>query len=276
MPALAWVAASIGIAGQIAYPLCGTPVQTLLTGLTVTAFFVALAAGICVYAGLRRGLLALAAGCGLSWAVELLGARTGFPFGHYRYTGSLHPALAGVPVIVPLAWTAMALAALAVARRIAIGEGWISRPTWLARRGPVGIALVGGGALASWDVFLDPQMVAAGHWAWRTPQWTLPGVRGIPISNFAGWLVVAVLLVALLAQILPADSPIFGEVRPVGGSTWDLVAGTVYLWTYGSEVLAGFAFFHRPAVAVAGGLIMGAFAIPYLYRLISPYIVYFR
>ena len=263
LPALAWVAAVVGIAGQIGYPLCDTPTQTLLTGLTVTAFFLAMAAATCATFGPARGLPAIAVGCVLSWTVELLGARTGFPFGDYRYTGSLRPTLAGVPVIVPLAWTAMALAALAVARRL-FGARWLA------------VALVGGGALASWDIFLDPQMVAAGHWSWRDPQWTLPGVRGIPLSNFAGWLVVAVLLVGLLARILPANPPLFGELRPVGRSTWALVAGTVYLWTYGSELLAGFAFFHRPAVAVVGGVLMGAFAIPYVCRLASPYAFYLR
>ena len=54
--------------------------------------------------------------------------------------------MAGVPLIVPLAWTMMAYPALLVGRRIGA---------------PV---LAGAAALASWDLFLDPQMVAAGHW----------------------------------------------------------------------------------------------------------------
>ncbi len=37
----------------------------------------------------------------------------------------------------------------------------------------------------------------------------------------------------------------------------------LYLWTYVSSVLANAAFFGRPWVALAGGIAMGAVAIPY-------------
>jgi putative membrane protein len=231
--ALPWIATSIGVIGQIAYPLADRNAQTDLAGITVTAFFVATAAA--AYR-LRRGPIAIGICCVFAWAVEFLGARTGVPFGHYGYGATLQPQLAGVPVIVPMAWTALAVAALVVARRLA--------------RSRLAVAVVGGAALTAWDVFLDPQMVAAGYWRWPDPQWTF---EGIPASNFAGWLVVAVVLIALLDRVLP----------PTGGSTSAAVAGTIYLWTYGSELLAGFAFFHRPVVAAVGGLAMGSCAIPY-------------
>ena len=44
--------------------------------------------------------------------------------------------------------------------------------------------------LAAWDVFLDPQMVDDGHWRWADPTPGLPGVDGVPLTNFAGWLLV--------------------------------------------------------------------------------------
>jgi putative membrane protein len=248
-PTIGWIAAVAGIVGQIAYPLGDAATRTVLTGGTVTAFFVAMVAAACSSVGVRRGLAAAAVGCGLAWGVELVGLRTGLPFGRYSYTGSLRPTLGGVPAIVPLAWTALGLASLSLGRRLV--------------RGRLTVALVGGGALASWDLFLDPQMVADGHWRWHSPQWTIPGVPGIPVSNFAGWLVVAVLLIGILDRVLPANQPVCGRSRPFGGSTADGVTATVYLWTYGSEVLAGIAFFHRPSVAVVGGVVMGAFAIPY-------------
>ena len=249
IPALAWLAAGVGIAGQIAYPLCDASGRNVLTNATVVAFFVAMVAATTTQVGPRRGVGAALLGCILAWSVELIGLHTGFPFGRYRYTGVLRPELAGVPVIVPLAWTAMALAALTVGRRLGTGR--------------LRTALLGGVALATWDVFLDPQMVAAGYWRWQSPQWTIPGVPGIPLSNFAGWLVAAVLLIALLDRVLRQDPPEIAKPRPFGGSTGVRVAATVYLWTYGSEVLAGIAFFHRPAVAVVGGVLMGTVALPY-------------
>ncbi len=58
-------------------------------------------------------------------------------------------------MVIPLAWVMMAWPALVVART-------------LATRGAAVIA-IGAVALTTWDVFLDPQMVAAGHWAWSNP-----------------------------------------------------------------------------------------------------------
>ena len=47
------------------------------------------------------------------WAVEVLGSRTGVPFGPYDYSAP-GPTLAGVPLLVPIGWFAFALIALAV------------------------------------------------------------------------------------------------------------------------------------------------------------------
>jgi hypothetical protein len=41
----------------------------------------------------------------------------------------------------------------------------------------------------------------------------------------------------------------------------------VYLWTYGSSVLAHLAFFDLPGSAVLGGLLMGLLALPFAARL---------
>ena len=139
-----------------------------------------------------------------------------------------------MPAVVPLAWTMMAWPALVVGRT-------------LARRLPV--ALVGGVALAAWDLFLDPQMVDAGHWTWAHPHPALPLVPGVPLTNYAGWLLVAVVMVGTLHRVLPRHD------RPSGP------AAALYLWAYGSSVLAHVVFFDRPGSAVVGGLVMGVPAV---------------
>ena len=106
--------------------------------------------------------------------------------------------------------------------------------------------MVGAIALASWDVFLDPQMVAAGHWSWPGGQG--PGLDGVPLVNFAGWLLAATVLMSLLRRFpAPRDEP----------PGQDHIALGLYLWTYASSLLANLAFFDRPAVAIAGGIAMG-------------------
>jgi uncharacterized membrane protein len=235
LPAL--LAAGVVLA-QVAYPL--TPVGAARNGLTV-ATVVLFAAASVLHAAASRGaraaaaLVVVAGGGGL--LAEAVGVATGIPFGRYSYTGTLGPSLLGVPLVIPLAWVMMAWPAYLVGVR-------------LARTAPARVA-VAAAALASWDLFLDPQMVDAGHWRWADPSPALPGVPAVPVTNYAGWALVAVVLMALLDRIV--------HTRP---STADTVPYALYLWTYASSVLALAVFFGLPAAALWGGLGMGAVALP--------------
>jgi len=147
--------------------------------------------------------------------------------------------------VVPLAWTMMAWPALVVARRLA-GPGWAAVPvaTWL---------------LAAWDLFLDPQMVAEGHWVWAFPEPGLPGLDGIPLTNFAGWLLVAALMQTLLHLAVPAAG--LGGRAGLGAQG---VPALLVGWTWLGSTLANLAFFGRPVVALYGFVGMGLVAGPYL------------
>lgn len=246
-PATAWVPWTLAAAGvllQVAYPLVA---GSALRAVTVTSV-ASLAAAVVAHAALARGvrwalgLVAVAGGMG--FAVEAVGVATGWPFGAYAYAGSLGPQLAGVPVLVPLAWLMLAYPALLAGRRLAGPRASWALAAW---------------TLAAWDLFLDPQMVAAGHWSWAFPEPSLPGVPGVPLTNYAGWLLAATAMMLLLDRLprSPADG------RPPG----DAVPAVVLLWTYASQVLANVAFFGRPAVALWGGVAMGLTAVPYAFAL---------
>jgi putative membrane protein len=230
------VLAALTVLLQISYPLTAGMVRDRLTVATVIAFFLASVS----HALLHRGaawaavLVAVTAGAGL--LAEAAGTATGAPFGEYAYADSLGAKVLGVPFVIPLAWTMMAYPCLLVGQRLASTR--------------LGAAAVAGWALASWDLFLDPQMVMAGHWTWTDVELALPGAPGIPVSNYLGWLLVATLMMALL-QLLPR--------RPAD----DRVPAALFLWTYASSVLAFAVFFGRPAVAVVGGVGMGLVAVPY-------------
>ena len=233
---LPWALVGATVLVQIVYPLVPGTLRTEVTVTSVLVFCAAALADAARVHGVRGPavLLAVAGGGGL--LVEAVGVHTGVPFGPYAYTGDLGPEVLGVPVVVPLAWAMMAWPALVVGRT-------------LARRLPV--AVVGGAALAAWDLFLDPQMVDAGHWTWVHPDPGLPLVPGVPLTNYGGWLVVSVVMVGLLDRLLPPHS---GPSGP---------AAALYLWTYGSSVLAHVVFFGRPGSALVGGLLMGALALPF-------------
>ena len=239
------VAAAAVVLAQIAYPL--TPEGTARDRLTVATVLLFAAASV-LHAAASRGvraavaLVVVAGGGGL--LAEAVGVATGVPFGSYAYAGTLGPTLLGVPLVIPLAWVMMAWPAYLVGLRL--GRGAVAR---------VAIAAA---ALASWDLFLDPQMVDAGHWAWTHPDPALPLVPGIPLTNYTGWFAVALVMVAALHALLPARG------RP------SAPAAALYLWTYASSVLALAAFFGLPAAALWGGIGMGAVALPLAWSLRRP------
>ncbi|MEU7690337.1 carotenoid biosynthesis protein [Microbispora hainanensis] len=247
-PAGAWpnaagvVALAAMVAAQIATGL--RPQDPRLT----TAVVVLLAVGALAFAAAaytpRRAAGAFTAAVAAGYAAEWIGTRTGLPFGDYRYTDVLWPRPGGVPLIVALAWGGMGLAAHAVARRV-------------APRGRMAPILAGALALTAWDLFLDPQMLGLGLWVWAEPG----PYRGVPLTNFAGWLLVSFLVMALLDRITgrPAAD------RPVTGAEAAGTTGLVALYTVMALMeTVGFAVVFRPPdpfVAAAGGLAMGAFAL---------------
>jgi putative membrane protein len=213
-----WWPVAVVVATQLPYPLLHGHARDALTVVTVCVF----AALSTVHALVTRGsayaaVLVLVAGIG-GFAVEVLGVHTAVPFGDYRYTGGLGPVLAGVPVTVGLAWLMMAYPSTLVAARTTGAR---------SRRAP-GAVVVGAVALAGWDVFLDPQMVAAHHWRWSHPSPHLPGVVNVPLSNFGGWLLVAVVMMAVL---VPLSRPARAEDAP-------MLALWVWMWL-GSAVALG-------------------------------------
>lgn len=228
--------AALTVLLQVAYPLVTGHPRDVLTVVTVVAFFTASVSHSLAYRGVAwtAAMVTVTAGTGL--LAEAVGTATGYPFGSYSYAGSLGWKLLGVPVVIPMAWTMMAYPSLLVGQRLA--------------RSRTGAAAVAGVALAGWDLFLDPQMVEAGHWRWADVQFALPGAPDVPVSNYLGWLAVAVVMQAAL-QLLPrrdAD---------------DRVPAALFLWTYASSVLANAVFFGRPLTALVGGLGMGLVALPY-------------
>jgi putative membrane protein len=221
---------------QIGYPLVDGTTRDRLTTVTVGVFFLASVSHALVHRGARWAALFVLVTTGFGLLAEAVGTATGVPFGQYDYADSLGPKLLGVPVVIPLAWAMFAYPCLLVGQRLA--------------RTAVGAAAVGGAALASWDLFLDPQMVSAGHWQFYDVQASLPGAPGIPLSNYLGWLLVAVVMLGVL-QLLGRRS------------ADDRVPAVLFLWTYASSVLANAAFFGRPVVALVGGIGMGLVAVPY-------------
>jgi uncharacterized membrane protein len=243
-----WGLLGVLVLVQVCYPLTGGGARAALTVLTVVLGYLLSVSHALLTRGVRAAAALVAAATLGGFAVEAVGVATGFPFGTYDYSGQLGPRLLGVPLIIPLAWT------------------WMAWPAWLAalrlaRSTPARVALAAVG-LAAWDLFLDPQMVAEGYWRWRSPTPALPGVAGVPVGNYLGWLGFALLLMTVLAAAAGPRAAV-----PGGG---DAPVLALWLWTYASSVLAHAVFLGLPASALWGGALMGAVVLPLLPRLRRP------
>ena len=241
--AVPWLLAGTTVAAQIAYPLVDGAWLRRVTVAAVVLFFATCVTHAWVHRGAAwaLGLVTVTAGGGM--LAEAVGVRTGLPFGEYAYRDTLGPQVLDVPLVVPLAWTMIAYPVLLAARRLT--RHWV----------PV----VGGFGMAAWDVFLDPQMVGDGHWRWASPTPALPGVEGIPLTNFAGWLGVGVLMMLVLTALLPRDE----ARRPRDESVPALLLG----WTWLGYVLGNVLWFGTTSVAVVGGAALGLLVLPYLWSL---------
>lgn len=247
------VVAAGAIAAQIGYPLTDGADRDLVTVLVV----VLLAATALVHAAATRGvrwticLFLVTAGIGLT--SEIVGTATGIPYGCYSYAVErLGPSIAGVPLVVPLAWTAGFYPVWCVATRI----------TATARARAL-LTVVG---LVGWDLYLDAQMVADRQWQWCVTDAGLPGLDHIPLTNYAGWIVVASVMVAVMHLADSHDSSL-GRA-----GTHDVVPIVLFLWTWLGSALAHSVFLTAPSLtysAVYGFVVMGVLGIPLVWTLVN-------
>jgi putative membrane protein len=136
--------------------------------------FLAVAGVLAIYEH-RRAWKPLLAAALLGFIFELIGMHTGLPFGRYAYTSTLAPSLFGVPP--------------------AIGFAWLILIDFV--RGLTGSPILGALLMAAIDLVIDP--LAAGplrywHWFDHGPYF------GIPTLNFAGWVLVSAVILALIPQ----------------------------------------------------------------------------
>jgi uncharacterized membrane protein len=171
--------------------------------------------------GAARTLAFLVTGYLVAWLAELSSIHTGFPFGWYIYIpATLDQELwvAGVPFMDSLSYVFLAYASYSLAL-LALSPGrWQGWRFFLETDSPLLYSwrstILGAVLMTTLDVVIDP--VALRGYRWFLGQiygYPEPGFYfGIPLANFAGWLLVSLILIRLL-QFLLARLP--------AGALWD-------------------------------------------------------
>ena len=181
----------------------GSYVSTLLIALP-SAF------ALFLYLGARRATLSLLALSILAYAIEALGVATGFPYGTFYYGDALGPRLAGiVPYLLPLSYAPLVVGAVAAA--------WGPRLRLLH--------ILYATLLLVWmDAIIDPGAASLGFWVWPEGG----AYYGVPLSNYAGWLLSGALATALLlatGRWFETPRPALLDSATIATSFWTGVAG---------------------------------------------------
>jgi uncharacterized membrane protein len=163
-----------------------------------------------LHLGAGRAAAFLVLGYFISWAAELSSINLGFPFGEYLYIPStLNRELwvAGVPLMDSLSYVFLAYAGYCLALT-ALGQGRWRGCNFHLQENPAlqkspRVLVMGAVLMVTLDIIIDP--VALRGYRWFLGQiygYPEGGVYfGVPLSNFAGWLLVALVLIAVLQYL---------------------------------------------------------------------------
>jgi putative membrane protein len=131
------------------------------------------------------GVVLLAA---YAYAIELVGVTTGWPYGEFEYVVDLGPTVAGIPLGLPVFFLPLVVNAYLLTVLL-LGER--------ADRARLRVPAVVGVVLCM-DLVLDPGAVALGFWRYAAGG----PVYGVPLSNYAGWVLSATVTVVVLDAVL--------------------------------------------------------------------------
>jgi uncharacterized membrane protein len=178
LEAASWIAFAIYLVLVVGFAWNPTPFAQGLAGLGIAIACTHAA----LFYGWRDALVLLAICLVITFAMENLGAATGFPFGHYHFeVGSNLIHIGAIPIIVGPLWFGMGYFSWIVAGTLLGGADQ-------RLNGKIELVALPGIAafvMTQWDVVMDPaEATISKAWIWHDG-----GAHfGVPISNYLGWL----------------------------------------------------------------------------------------
>src|SRR5215831_7141698 len=173
------------IGGVIAHTLHGGPPPEAQWAAPV---FLLLAGLIALVTASRANLGGLLAAAGIGFIAEYIGVSYDFLFGRYVYTGTLHPLLLGVPLVMACAWMIL----FAYVKQMLLPFK-LSKPAEMTISGVWMVAI---------DLLIDPLAAnRLGYWRWIESG----AYYGVPARNFLGWFVVSSMIFGIIRQRQQSD-----------------------------------------------------------------------
>lgn len=209
---------------------------TVLLRPYVFAFLAVYLAAAGAHLGWRRTLLFIPAGYWVAWLSEFSSIHWGFPYGDYFYIAATVDRelwVFGVPFMDSLSYVFLAYCSYAMALFILSPlhfsrKGVVILETRRLRRSPETLVL-GACLFVLLDIIIDPVAYQGDRWfLGQIYGYREPGLYfGIPLSNFAGWLLVGLAMVAALQLLdrLPRLEP--GRRSRLGSIPWVRLLGSV-------------------------------------------------
>jgi putative membrane protein len=113
------------------------------------------------------------------FGVEVLGVKTGFPFGNYAYHENLGPKLFDVPLMIGINWAMLIYC-----------SGQILRVS----SNPFIQSAIGATFMLFYDMALEPSAIELNFWQWEN--------NTIPIENYAAWFFIAFVLHVFVEKVV--------------------------------------------------------------------------
>lgn len=188
----------------------------------------------------RRAAALLAGLTAYTYAIEYVGLTTGWPYGEFHYLQDIGPAVAGVPIALPILFVPLVLNAVLLSVLLLRGLG-------RSRLLRVVFALC---ILILIDLVLDPAAVAIGFWEYERGFY-----YGVPLSNYVGWLLSGGIAVVAI-DVAFDRTALLDRLQACDFALDDLVSFTL-LWG-----LVNAAYGNWLPVALAAGLLLALAATP--------------
>lgn len=172
-----WIVLAFYVALVIGFAWNPSPLAQALAAIGILAALIHAA----LFYGWKDALALFAICVVITFAMENIGATTGFPFGHYHFeVGANLPHVGVIPIIVGPLWFGMGYFSWHVAAAL-LGAG--ARPSRKFER--FALPLVAAFVMTQWDVVMEPaEATIAKAWIWHDG-----GAHfGVPLSNYVGWL----------------------------------------------------------------------------------------